>query len=317
MFNTWRLQLLVQFEVLGTMHRVAEVMNVSASTVSQQLSLLERETNTVLFERAGRRVRLTLAGHEFARQVHSVLGELELIENSMNGKSSIMQGTVRVAAFASALRSIVIPAAVDIREQYPSLETKMFEMEPGQSIPALDLHQTDIAIVAYFGKPTLDKRDRKLVALGSDALKIVVGQHNELAQRTSTAIDALDKQRWAMEFDSAYLSDYLKHLCRESGFVPQIGGVFASYAAMQEAVRRDLMICGLPELAILSDEGVSLLDLAPARHRNIFMVTRASQRNVKAVQAVYSAIQASAKQVLNNAAATAGDGQSGQSGQSA
>jgi hypothetical protein len=73
----------------------------------------------------------------------------------------------------------------------------------------------------------------------------------------------------------------------------------------------------LPELAILSDEGVSLLDFAPARHRNIFMVTRASQRNVKAVQAVCSAIQASAKRVLDDAAATAGDGQSGQSGQSA
>lgn len=35
MLNIWRLQLLVQFEVLGTMQQVADVMHVSKSTVSQ------------------------------------------------------------------------------------------------------------------------------------------------------------------------------------------------------------------------------------------------------------------------------------------
>ena len=84
MLNIWRLQLPVQFEVLGTMQLVSEVMHVSKSMVSQQLNALEHETGTVLFERAGRQVRLTAAGHDLATRVRPILGQLEYIGNSLN-----------------------------------------------------------------------------------------------------------------------------------------------------------------------------------------------------------------------------------------
>jgi DNA-binding transcriptional LysR family regulator len=299
MFNTWRLQLLVQFDVLGTMHRVAEVMHVSTSTVSQQLALLEKETNTVLFERVGRQVQLTLSGHEFVKQIRPILGELELIGNSMNGRSSTLQGTIRIASFASGLRTIVIPAVETIRKQYPSINVKLFEMEPGQSIPSLDSQQIDIAIVAYFDKVALDTRSLELVELGDDALKILVGKENPLSARGSVNIADLADQRWALEFDSAYLSEYLRHLCKDAGFAPIIDGVFGSYAAMRESVRRNLMICALPELAIASSQGVTLLNLVPAQARHVFMLTRSSQRNMQTLQTVCAAIVDEAEHVLD------------------
>lgn len=298
-FNTWRLQLLVQFEVLGTMHRVAEVMHVSPSTVSQQLSMLEKETNTVLFERVGRQVQLTLAGHEFVKQVRPILGELELIGNAMSGRSSTLQGTVRVASFASALRTIVIPAVERVRERYPTIDVKLYEMEPGQSIPSLDSQQIDIAIVAYFGKVALERRNHDLVELGGDGLRILVGEENPLSARAMVNVADLADQRWAVEFDSAYLSEYLKHLCRDAGFTPIIDGVFGSYAAMREAVRRNLMICALPELAIPSREGVAVLGLNPARTRRVFMLTRSSQRNMQTLRCVCEAIRDEAGHVLD------------------
>lgn len=49
-------------ETLGTVRAVAETLRLSASTVSQQLAVLERETRCQLLERVGRRVRLTPAG---------------------------------------------------------------------------------------------------------------------------------------------------------------------------------------------------------------------------------------------------------------
>ena len=51
MLNIWRLKLLAQFQTLGTMQRVSEVMHTSIATVSQQLNLLEQETNIILFEK--------------------------------------------------------------------------------------------------------------------------------------------------------------------------------------------------------------------------------------------------------------------------
>ena len=57
-----RLHLLTELSVLGTIAKVAEAVNLTRPAVSQQLAILEQETGTVLFERSGRGVRLTIAG---------------------------------------------------------------------------------------------------------------------------------------------------------------------------------------------------------------------------------------------------------------
>ena len=64
--NPWRLRLLCQLETLGTVRAVAEAVHQSASSVSQQLSVLEGEVGTPLLERTGRSVRLTANGHLLA-----------------------------------------------------------------------------------------------------------------------------------------------------------------------------------------------------------------------------------------------------------
>ena len=46
MLNPWRLRLLSQLDTLGTVRAVAQAANLSPSSVSQQLGVLEAETRT-------------------------------------------------------------------------------------------------------------------------------------------------------------------------------------------------------------------------------------------------------------------------------
>lgn len=62
MINLWRLRLLQELSVLGTMTAVAEAMMLTRPAVSQHLARLETEVGVVLVERDGRGVRLTEAG---------------------------------------------------------------------------------------------------------------------------------------------------------------------------------------------------------------------------------------------------------------
>ncbi len=57
-----RLQTLRELANHGTVTKVAEVMHVTPSAVSQQIKALEREMGLPLIEPDGRRVRLTEAG---------------------------------------------------------------------------------------------------------------------------------------------------------------------------------------------------------------------------------------------------------------
>lgn len=301
MLNIWRLQLLVQFEVLGTMQQVADVMHVSKSTVSQQLNLLEQETGVTLFERIGRQVRLTVAGRELCRKVRPVLGQLELIGNSLGESDDKVIGTVHVASFSSAMSSFVLPALQKLSGKYPQLESKVSELEPNLSLPLLDSRQIGIAIVAYLGRGgNLQRFERAVTPIGSDRMQILVSRDNPLARHESVSIEDLADSVWAMEQVDAYLPSYMTSLCKAAGFMPKTGGVFTSYSAMKKAVKLNMMICALPTLAIAADvdDSIITLPLVPGHTRRIFMVTRNSQKNMHTIDVVGKAIQAEARRKL-------------------
>ncbi|WP_445506165.1 LysR substrate-binding domain-containing protein [Niallia sp. 03190] len=302
MLNTWRLQLLVQFETLGTMHRVAEVMYISTATVSQQLNLLEKETNTILFEKIGRRVQLTHAGRALVEQVKPVLNQLELIKNSLSDTSDVIQGTVRIASFSSALRAIVIPAVSKLSKRFPQLQIRLSEMEPDGSLPALDSHQFDLAVVAYFEKPhSLKQNDRRLIKLGTDRLMVLVGDENPLIEHPHVSIDELIEENWVIEPDGTYLSEYTKNLCRTAGFQPNVMNIFQSYSSIQTVVAQNLAIGILPKLAVTEQvDGVHLLNLQPELTRHIYLVARRSQATLRSIQIVTEAINEQSRHVFTD-----------------
>src|SRR6185312_2635852 len=68
-----RLELLLELSRLGSMREVGEAMQVTTSTVSQQIAALAREAGTPLIEPDGRRVRLTPAGRRLAGHAVTIL----------------------------------------------------------------------------------------------------------------------------------------------------------------------------------------------------------------------------------------------------
>ena len=60
--------------------------------------------------------------------------------------SDEIQGTVRIAAFTSALEKIVIPAVSKLSKMYPKLQIRLTEMEPDVSIviTSYSIHYTKL-----------------------------------------------------------------------------------------------------------------------------------------------------------------------------
>ena len=300
MLNIWRLQLLVQFEALGTMQRVSEAMYISIATVSQQLSILEKETNTILFEKNGRKVQLTHSGQALVNKVRPVLNQIELIENSLNDTSNMIQGTVRIAAFASALQAFVIPAVSKLSKIYPNLQIRLTEMEPDISISALDAYQFDLAVVFYSERPPLlEQSHQRGIKLGSDRLMVLVGDENPLAKKSQVNIEDLKEENWVLEPDGAYLCEYTKRLCHDAGFEPNVINVVQSYLAMHSMIAENLAIGILPKLAVMeSIKGIHVLDLQPEAIRDIYLVTRKAKATTRSIQIVIQSLSDSAGPLL-------------------
>jgi len=144
--NPWRLRLLCQLETLGTVRAVASAAHQSASSVSQQLSVLERETGARLLERTGRRIQLTTAGHVLASRARDILDQMADAEAELQALGDDPSGVVRVAAFQSAIHSLVVPAAGALRLVHPGVQVFVDELEPHESTSALLRGDIDLAV---------------------------------------------------------------------------------------------------------------------------------------------------------------------------
>lgn len=295
MLNPWRLRLLVDLRTLGTMHAVARATRLSPSTVSQQLAALEKETGSALLERSGRRVRLTEAGDELARRASGILDGLDALGDWVRGEHRIVRGRVRIAAFASVLAPVVIPAMMTLRSRYPELELSLTEEEPDESIPALARGEYDVVLSARFdesiGLPEPVPDGARVAPLLADSLVAVLPSSHRLARSTAIPLRELSEEVWVVEPPATYLTMVVERLAATEGFAPRIGGVFSSHDSLLRSVAAGLAISVLPGLATRQlPSGAVAVPLTPSVLRRVEAVTRPVSMERAAVRAVLAAL---------------------------
>jgi DNA-binding transcriptional LysR family regulator len=140
-----RLKLLLELSRLGSMREVAEAMGLTTSAVSQQIAALAREAGTPLTEPAGRRVRLTPAGRRLAGHAVTILAAVDAARADLD-PSAAPAGTLRVAAFATAVRQVLLPIAGILAADHPDVRLRIGEHEPAEALSLLAEDDVDLAL---------------------------------------------------------------------------------------------------------------------------------------------------------------------------
>ena len=290
--NPWRLRLLVRLQEHGTIRAVALHEMLSASAVSQQLGVLERETGTALLERTGRRVRLTAAGVILARRAREILAQMDAAERELGHLGEVPTGTVSLAAFQSAIHAIALPAVRRLNERHPDLEVVVLELEPHESMRALRRGDVDIIITTtdYGGTPLDAGVD--LVPLGEDDIVLVLPTGHALEALEIVDLAALADHRWTFDVDGSYMSELATRLCREAGFEPRVACRFNNYLIALEHVEAGMSIALLPSLTLDARFAVSTRPLRFPVRRRIAAAARRPRAMPLAIAAVLAELQA-------------------------
>lgn len=143
--ETRRLELLLELSRLGSMREVADELGVTTSTVSQQIAALAREAGTPLVEPVGRRVRLTPAGRRLADHAVTILAAVDAARLDLDPDAE-PAGTVRVAGFASAIRTSLMPVLAGLGRTHPGVRLIILEHEPGEAFELLARDDVDLAL---------------------------------------------------------------------------------------------------------------------------------------------------------------------------
>jgi DNA-binding transcriptional LysR family regulator len=270
-----RLRLLLELSRLGSMHAVAAALGVTTSTVSQQIAVLSREAGTPLVEPEGRRVRLTPAGRRLADHAVTILAALEAARADLH-PGAAPSGTVRVAAFASAVRRWLLPVVRELAQTHPDVRLLVHEHEPAESLDLLAADDVDLALTYDYNlSPATFDRAVDVHRLGDSAWAL--GTPTGVRGVRGNALEVFDRFRdrdWIVNSRSTADEDVVRVLGSLAGFRPRIAHRADSLELVQDMITAGLGV-GLLPAQTRTVRGVTLRPLhEPDVVLRAFAVTR-------------------------------------------
>ncbi len=293
MLDVTRLRVLVAVARCGSVTAAARALNYAQPSVSHHLARLEAETGTKLIQRAGRGIRLTDAGRLLAERAAEVIGRLDAAENELAAYTGLRAGRLRLAAFPSALGTIVPAAAALLREQQPGVDLRLTEAEPPEALRMLRAGYVDVALVFRYSAETPESAgDGPLGAIGpgpaedeesgvdlteglrerillQEPVHLVTSAHD--SAEPSAELAGYARHRWIAGCDRCRAN--LLRQCALAGFTPKIAFTTDDYIAVQALVAADLGVSTLPALCLRAARhpGIRTVPL-PGAHRYVLAV---------------------------------------------
>jgi DNA-binding transcriptional LysR family regulator len=123
----------------------ANVLNVSTSFVSRQVSQLEQRLGIRLLHRTTRTVRLTEMGRVYYERSRGILDQLEALDSEMSDLQEKPKGLVRITAAGEYAERYVAPVVARFVTQYPDVS---IELEATMEVKDIIEEGFDIAIRA-------------------------------------------------------------------------------------------------------------------------------------------------------------------------
>jgi DNA-binding transcriptional LysR family regulator len=298
MIDLRRVRALREVAERGTIARAADALQLTPSAVSQQLAALEREVGQPLLEPHGRSVRLTPAARVLLAHGEALFAQLELLRSDLEALAGGEAGHVAIGGFATALRSLVVPAVERLRAVRPGLAIAVREAEAPESFTALARHELDVVVaMEALGVPQEDDTRFARRALLADVLDAALPVGHRLAGAGEVALAELAGETWIAPPAGWSCEHVVLTGCAAAGFTPRVEHRSGDWDAVLAMVAAGFGVALLPRLArAVPPPGVVVRPLAgepPCRH--VFAACRRGAEHGPATAAVLEALAEAAE----------------------
>jgi DNA-binding transcriptional LysR family regulator len=287
--DTRRLRLLLALSRLGSMRAVAETYQLTTSTVSQQIAVLAKETNSRLIEPDGRRVRLTPAGQRLADHAVTILAAVDAARLDLDPDAE-PSGTVRVGGFATGIRASLLPILGKLALTHPHLDVAISEYEPIEAFRLLVDDKLDLALsYDYNLAPATPDAVLDAVALWSTPWGL--GVRTDESTHGTADLGDYAQTTWIVNSRNTADEAAVRTLAALAGFTPHIVHEIDSLDLVEDLILDGYGV-GLLPLNRPACEGVTVLTLnAPAVVMTAYAVTRRGRANWPPLRAILDGLR--------------------------
>ncbi|NGQ93707.1 LysR family transcriptional regulator [Brevibacillus sp. SYP-B805] len=245
--------------------RAAEALGYAQSSVTTQIQNIESEFGVMLFERWGRKIRLTPAGETllgYAEQVLALLDDarVNLSEEAQSG------GTLTIGTVES-LAAFYLPPYLQIfRQEHPRMKLML---QPGICPELLQGIREGVYDLAFLLDRVQDHPDLVSINLGEEELVVIASPEHRLASRKTIEVADFAGEDWIFTETGCSYRMQMEKVLLDSGEPIGSSLEFGSLEAIKQCVSYGLGLALLPKLAVLEDVRQGRLAILPFRHPEI------------------------------------------------
>lgn len=234
----------------GSTLAAADIVNLTASSLSRKIALLEHELGVTLFERHSRGMRLTPTGNLVAEAARQIIQRMERLAADIEEVDSVGHGSVRIHVSQSLVERFLMPCLIETARTYPHMKIHLHIAAGRQAERALVHDLADFALVVT----APNHPDIEIVAERPNRIVAVVSPSHPLAGTTTiSAEDLLSMPYAAMpaSYTSRVTFDTIVPAQHRDG-QPQVTA--NSIPALKAYARSGIGIAVMPEVAIWDED---------------------------------------------------------------
>lgn len=288
-----RLRMLRELQRRGTVTGVAASLHYSPSAVSQQLAQLEREVGATLFERLGRRIRLTELGILLSEHADDILESVESAQMALEHAQGGVSSRLTAGVWASVATGLLPAALSRLAQEHPGIEVRTRELPPESTASAVLDGALDLSFVIEYSDysiPWDPALARQVIAVERLHAAVVAGSFPE----SPVSLAAFAEQPWVLAGPTSHFGRAIRLACRRHGFEPRI------VHQVEEQATAVAMVAGGLGVTLVSDlvldalpEGVDVIPLTEPVLRTVSIAHRTTPAR-RSLELVIDAVRAAA-----------------------
>ncbi len=186
-----QLEAFIAIAETGSFTAAGERVNLTQSTISQQIKALEEELGEALFVRGGRGVRLTHAGEELLPRARLVLDALDEIASVFRTPGRKPRGRLRVGAASMATAYLFAPLYERFISSHPHIQLLVrATTTTEETLRQVLSGEIDVGFIAV----SVANKALEVESVATDEIVLVVGRSHPWAGRSSVQPVELDGQ---------------------------------------------------------------------------------------------------------------------------
>lgn len=257
----------------------SRTLNISQSTLSQQIKQLEDELNVPLFNRIGKRITLTEAGNlfgEYALQSINKANEgLLLLQDLKN----LNTGKIVIGVIYS-MRILFAKTLIEFANQHPNIKIQVVFGTTKDLLEKLNLHQFDF-ILTFNEKPNNDQL--KYQTLLKSNMVLVTSKKSPLAQKINISLNEVARLPLVLPFDGSSTIQFIEESFRQKNLTPNICMEINDIPTLFEIVKTGNWHTILSDTSVNDEAVVGIPIVGENMRRTIMIISLGEAYEKKAV----------------------------------